>query len=87
MDKFQTLADTGNDYKTAKDKLATHFKPKATPLYEESVFREMKQNKGETVNQYRVRLRAQAPKCPELSEGIGKLKGVEVPVHIDNFSF
>ena len=62
---FETLEDTGDekDYERAKAKLTAHFGPKSNPIYETLLFRELKQEDGETIDQFCTRLRQEAPKC------------------------
>ena len=61
--EFQTLTETGTTFDEAKAKLTAHFKPKVVVEYEESVFRNMTQKKGEKIDSYHVRLRQQATRC------------------------
>lgn len=66
QDVFHTLPDAdsteegGNPYQKATYILSTHFKPKLNVMYERHVFRQLKQNEGEKMNQYIMRLRQQA---------------------------
>ena len=54
---FETLADTGDDYATAKTKLEDYFLPKKNVTYEIFQFRQAKQQAGESVEQFATRLR------------------------------
>lgn len=69
QDVFHTLPDAdsteegGNPYKKATYILSTHFKPKLNVMYERHVFRQLKQNEGDKMNQYIMRLRQQAKNC------------------------
>jgi hypothetical protein len=63
FDDFQTIADTGTDYKTAKEKLTTHFKPQVNTEYEIAKFRRMRQQAGENIDAYYVRLVQQVALC------------------------
>lgn len=63
FDDFQTIADTGTEYKTAVEKLTLHFKPKVTKQFERALFRRMKQEKGEKIDTYHTRLKQQAGSC------------------------
>ena len=63
FEDFQLLTDTGNDYKTAKAKLETHFKPQEFVEYAKAVFRSMRQNSGESIDAYYMRLKQQAAMC------------------------
>ena len=51
-DLFDTLADTGKDFTTAKNKLDAHFDPKKSVEFEILTFRQAGQNPGETMNAY-----------------------------------
>ncbi|XP_038060081.1 uncharacterized protein K02A2.6-like [Patiria miniata] len=63
MDIFETLADTGSDYKTAKEQLDKYFSPRRNIEYERFVFREAKQSPTETVGDLNTRLQQLAQKC------------------------
>ena len=63
FEDFLTLPNTGNDYKTAKDKLTDHFKPQVFTEYSKAVFRNMRQETSETIDAYYVRLKKQAGLC------------------------
>ena len=54
---FDTLEKTGDDYKTAIEKLDEYFTPKKNVDYEIFQFRQAKQNNGETTDQFATRLR------------------------------
>ncbi|XP_064463106.1 uncharacterized protein LOC135374016 [Ornithodoros turicata] len=62
-DIFQTLPDTQSDYDTAVARLKAHFTPKKNTVYEKHVFRQAKQDTGETLDQFQVRLRRLAATC------------------------
>ena len=60
---FETLEDTGEDYKTAKEKLDEYFSPKKNVDYEIFQFRKATQQPGETIDQFVTRLRKLAATC------------------------
>ena len=60
---FETLTDTGDDYKTAQEKLDAYFSPKKNVDYEIFQFRQAVQQPGETVDQFATRLRKIAINC------------------------
>ena len=60
---FDTLEETGDDYKTAIEKLDKYFTPKKNVDYEIFQFRQAKQNNGETTDQFATRLRKLAAHC------------------------
>lgn len=60
---FETLADTGDDYATAKTKLEDYFLPKKNVTYEIFQFHQAKQQAGEIVEQFATRLRKLAAYC------------------------
>ena len=62
-DVFDTLPDTGEDYKSAKAALEKHFCPSVNIEYERFVFRQCRQNEDETVDQYCHRLQKLAVSC------------------------
>ncbi|XP_064475327.1 uncharacterized protein LOC135389192 [Ornithodoros turicata] len=62
-DIFQTLPDMQSDYDTAVARLRAHFAPKKNTVYEKHVFRQAKQDTGETLDQFQVRLRRLAATC------------------------
>ena len=63
QDIFETLEDTGEDYITAKTKLAEYFSPKKNVDYEIFQFRQAVQTSDETVEQFATRLRRLAANC------------------------
>ena len=60
---FETLTDTGTDYKTALSKLDAYFLPKKNVDYETFQFRQATQKSDETVDQFVTRLRKLAEHC------------------------
>ncbi|XP_068729065.1 uncharacterized protein [Montipora capricornis] len=60
---FETLAETGEDFATAKEKLTEYFNPKKNVEYEIYTFRQAKQHPGESMNAYHSRLRQLATTC------------------------
>lgn len=60
---FETLSDTGEDYKTALAKLDEYFLPKKNVDYETFQFRQAAQKSDETVDQFVTRLRKLAEHC------------------------
>ncbi|KAK2578707.1 hypothetical protein KPH14_012663 [Odynerus spinipes] len=50
-------------FKETKDMLTNYFKPKTNVAYERHIFRQIRQNEGETMTQYVTRLRQQAKNC------------------------
>ena len=60
---FETFTDTGDDYKTAIQKLDQYFMPKKNVDYEIFQFRQATQNPEETVDQFVTRLRKLAIHC------------------------
>lgn len=60
---FETLSDTGDDYKTAQEKLDAYFLPKKNVDYEIFQFRQAMQQPSETIDQYVTRLRKLAAHC------------------------
>lgn len=60
---FETLSDTGDDYKTAQEKLDAYFLPKKNVDYEICQFRQAMQQPSETIDQYVTRLRKLAAHC------------------------
>ena len=60
---FETLTDTGDDYKTAQEKLDAYCSPKKNVNYEIFQFRQAVQQPGETVDQFTTRLRKIAINC------------------------
>lgn len=62
-DIFDTLPDTGSDYKTASEKLTSYFAPKQNIEFERFIFRGTKQLKDEVVDTYHTRLQKLAQTC------------------------
>ena len=62
-DIFDTLPQTGTDFKGAKDALDKHFSPALNVEYERFVFRQCKQSADETVEQYHLRLQQLSATC------------------------
>ena len=60
---FDTLTATGDDYKTALDKLTEYFQPKKNVDFETFQFRQATQKSEETVDQFVTRLRKLAEHC------------------------
>ena len=60
---FETLTETGEDYKTAQEKLDAYFSPKKNVDYEIFQFRKVVQQPSETVEQFATRLRKMASNC------------------------
>ena len=60
---FETLAETCEDFATAKEKLTEYFDAKKNVEYEIHTFRQTKQNPGEHMNAYHSRLRQLAATC------------------------
>ena len=60
---FDTLTETGEDYKTALAKLDDYFLPKKNVDYETFQFRQASQKSDETVDQFVTRLRRLAVHC------------------------
>ena len=54
---FETLPETGDDYKTALEKLTEHFNPCKNIDFERHVFRQATQKADETMDAYVTRLR------------------------------
>ena len=52
---FETLAETGEDLATAKEKLTEYFDPKKNVEYEIYKFQQAKQNPGESMSAYHSR--------------------------------
>ena len=63
QDIFETLADTGDDYKTALEKLDAYFLPKKNVDYEIFQFWQAVQQPSETIDQFVTRLRQLAAHC------------------------
>ena len=62
-DIFDTLPETGDDYDTAVAKLTTYFEPTSNTDMAIFEFREMKQERGETLNAFYRRLKEKATRC------------------------
>ena len=60
---FDTLSDTGNDYKTAQAKLDEYFTLKKNVAYDVFQFRQVVQQPDETVDQFATWLWWQATNC------------------------
>ena len=60
---FETLKDTGEDYKTAQEKMDAYFSPKKNVDYEVFQFCKAVQQSAETVDQFTTRLRKLAATC------------------------
>ena len=60
---FETLEETGEDSKTAKEKLDEYFLPRKNVDYEIFQFRKATQHPGETADQFVTRLRKLAATC------------------------
>ena len=60
---FETLTDTGGNYKTAQEKLDAYFWPKKKVDYEIFQFQQAVQQPGETVDQFAMRLQKIAINC------------------------
>ncbi|XP_064472857.1 uncharacterized protein K02A2.6-like [Ornithodoros turicata] len=62
-DVFQTLPNTETDFDTAVTRLKEHFAPKKNAVFERHIFRQARQDAGETLGQFQVRLRRLAATC------------------------
>jgi hypothetical protein len=60
---FKGLADTGDDYDTAAEKLNEYFAPKKNIRYERYKFKQACQQDGESIDQFASRLRYLAETC------------------------
>lgn len=60
---FDTLESTGDDYKTAVEKLTEYFTPQTSTAYEVYNFRQAKQRIDESLDSYHTRLRQLAKTC------------------------
>ncbi|CAB4008082.1 Transposon Ty3-I Gag-Pol poly [Paramuricea clavata] len=60
---FETLPDTGEDYKTALEKLNAHFNPCKNIAFERHVFRQATQRADESMDAFVTRLRTLAKTC------------------------
>ena len=74
---FETLEGTGEDYKTAKEKLDEYFSPKKNVDYEIFQFCKATQEPGETVDQFVTRLRKLAATC-EFHDASRELKSAVI---------
>ena len=63
QDIFDTLTETGEDYKTAADKLTMYFTSVKNVPYNRHVFRQENQAEGEIVSQFVTRLRTLSIGC------------------------
>jgi hypothetical protein len=54
---FEPFTDTGEDYKTAIDKLNAHFKPLQNVVFCRHLFRQESQKSGESILQFVTRIR------------------------------
>lgn len=63
QDIFDTLMNCGEDYKTAKERLTEYFTPHKNIPYHRHLFRQEKQNEGETIAQFVTRLRQLSVDC------------------------
>ena len=62
-DIFKTLAEMGEDFAMAKEKLTEYFNPKRKVEYQVYTFRRAKQNPGESMNAYHSRLHQLTTTC------------------------
>ena len=74
---FKTLSDTGEDYKTAKEKLDAYFAPKKNVYFKIFQFRQATQQPGEKIDQFVMRLRKLAATC-EFHDASRKIKSVVI---------
>ncbi len=63
QDIFDTLIDTGEDYKTASEKLSQYFTPSKNIPYNRHLFRQETLAEGESIAQYVTRLRQLGESC------------------------
>ena len=63
QDIFVTLSNTGSEYAIVLSKLNIYFTPIVSVPYTRHVFRQMKQDEGETILQFVTRLRIVANDC------------------------
>lgn len=68
QDIFDTLEDTGEDFKTAGEKLLEYFEPKRHHLFSIYQFRQLAQEEEESYDDYTTRLKQAAAPC-EFPEG------------------
>ncbi|CAB4027523.1 Hypothetical predicted protein [Paramuricea clavata] len=59
----KTLQDTGTDFKTALEKLDEYFQPQKNVIYKRYVFKRTHRTPGESVDNYKTRLRTLAETC------------------------
>ena len=62
-DIFDTFEETGEDYKTAVEKLTAHFNPQVNTTYEVYNFRKAQQKETESLDSFHTRLRTLAKTC------------------------
>ncbi|XP_033755766.1 uncharacterized protein LOC117338519 [Pecten maximus] len=62
-DIFDTLPDTGNDYKTAVERLTEYFVPKKNTEFEVFKFRQTRQMSSENIDSFHTRLRQLGQNC------------------------
>jgi hypothetical protein len=60
---FETLPNTGDDYKTALEKLNEYFQPKRNIPFERHVFRQASQQPDESMDVFVTRLRTLSKTC------------------------
>jgi hypothetical protein len=60
---FNTLTDTGTDYKTAVEKLDSYFQPRKNLIYERYAFKQTRTSPDESVDHFITRLRQLAETC------------------------
>ncbi len=60
---FRHLDNTGEDYKSACEKLTAHFQPQKNRIFEVYTFRQAIQGSGESIDQFHTRLRSLAQNC------------------------
>ena len=63
QDVFDSLSDTGHTYANAMGKLDEYFTPKKDVTHERRLLRRVRQNQGETVDQFLVTIRNRAKFC------------------------
>ena len=63
QDIFETLTDTGEDFKTANEKLTAYFTPQKNVPYSRHVFRQENRKEGESVAEFVTRLRQLSIDC------------------------
>ncbi|ESP01470.1 hypothetical protein LOTGIDRAFT_157659 [Lottia gigantea] len=69
---FDGLSDTGEDFKTASDKLKEYFEPKKNIRFERYIFKQASQNSSESISQFVTRLRSLSATCdfPDVNDAI-----------------